>query len=87
MARTTITTTQPGYVTLSYDDEFGNRITREFFCSDKPAAYVREWRKDGNHTQPCGALSRTGSTLMCDGYANLLAVIRREYRAMRRAEK
>ena len=82
---TSFTTTQPGYVAVSYDNEFGERITREFFCSDRQASYVREWRKDGNHTQPCDRLSNRGNTLMCNGHANLMDTIRREYRAMRRA--
>jgi hypothetical protein len=67
-------------VTIAYTNIWGDRISRTFWI---PAAggYVRE-----NSQQVCRKLSTRGDTLMSTR-ATLLADIRREYRAMRRAEK
>lgn len=87
--RTTITQDPTtGHVTLSYDDPLtGNRVTREFFVRDAPVSYVREIQDDGRVTQPCNRLATRGSTLMCDGRAALLPMIRREWAALRKALK
>lgn len=80
-------------VALSYDgqDWDGNttRITREFMV---PAGggYIREWdakRKDWQ--QVCDGLSNRGNTLHTHNgsMANLLAIIRYEWRAARRQAK
>ena len=81
-------TETPNGVELSYVDAHeGRRVTRTFFVSstdpDKPS-YVREWvGRDAK--QVCDELASLGDTLRATG--NTLArVIRREYRAMRRAE-
>ena len=77
-------------VTLSYDEEdicSGEtvRVERVFTCP-QDGGYVREYR-DGDWKQVCDRLGSMGSTLSCSSRENLLALIRREYQAMRRAEK
>jgi hypothetical protein len=80
---------QIGRVTLSYDSEDWDgetiRVTREFTCPPD-GGYVRE-RRDGDWKQVCDKLAAMGSTLMCSSREKLAELIRREYRAMRRAEK
>ena len=71
----------PGYVTIRYDSIHGARVTRTFTCPMQ-GGYVR----DLQHNQVCEHLASTGPTLKAD-HSTLAAVIRREYRAMRRAEK
>ena len=70
-------------VTLEYDDFLsGERVTREFFCNPN-GGYVRE-----NSGQVCAGLASRGVTLTAPDRANLIDVIRREYRNMRyRANK
>lgn len=81
MTKTSITTDWTGRVTISYDDRYsGERVTREFSCP-VDGGYVRD--QDGK--QVCERLCSLGSTLWASR-AELAAVIRREYRAMRRAE-
>lgn len=83
--KTTITSDESGYVTISYDDKYDGRVTRRFFCPTD-GGYVRE--SDAMHTYPqvCERLANTGSTLMCSSRDQLINLIRREYRAMRREE-
>ncbi len=71
-------------VALEYDDAYeGRRVTREFMVPHN-GGYVREWI--GNDwTQVCDRLAHRGSTLMC-AEGKLPALIRSEYRKMRRAE-
>ena len=83
--RTKITTDDHGYVTISYDDFLGERVTRTFFCPTN-GGYVREQDSRGQYPQVCDGLSRRGNTLDCASRAELPAMIRREYRAMRRRE-
>lgn len=83
--RTKITTTQKDTVRIDYVDATGGRVTREFFTRGQERGYVWEWRADGDHRQVCSGLSSRGSTLVCIG--TLADTIRREYRAMRRAER
>lgn len=84
--RTTITTTSCGDVVLSYDDFItGDRHTRTFFCPSG-GGYVREEDSYRNNPQVCDGLSRRGPTLMASSDADLIRVIRREYRRMRRFE-
>jgi hypothetical protein len=76
-----------GAVSISYDDQ-GVRVNREFICPIE-GGYVRE--RVGNdfgngYRQVCRKLSTRGDTLMSTR-DSLLADIRREYRAMKRAEK
>ena len=75
-----ITTDAQGYVTLSFDHALsGERVTETFSCP-LDGGYVR----DSKGRQVCDALATTGSTLRCSGRDNLINVIRREYRRMRR---
>lgn len=87
--RTTIKTNRDGSVTLSYDstgfDCEDVRVERTFFCP-ATGGYVRECDK-GNYSQVCCGLSDRGSTLYCSSPEKLPDMIRREYRAIRRAEK
>jgi hypothetical protein len=83
--KTTITSDDQGYITISYDCAYtGERITRTFFCPIN-GGYVRESLHD--YPQVCEQLAHHGSTLTCSSRGHLIDVIRREYRAMRRAEK
>lgn len=84
MNRMRLTTLQPGHVRLEYPDG-DETVTREFFCP-LAGGYVREWRPGGPHNQVCDGLGNRGSTLVSTPDA-LAEDIRREYRAMRRAQK
>jgi len=76
---------QSGGVTVSYDAAFDVRVTRYFVCT-QDGGYVQEYvNGHSNWSQVCERLSRRGSTLRCSSRNNLLNLIRREYRAMRRA--
>lgn len=89
MGRMRLTTDEQGRVTLSYDEEWcgeTRRVTRTFVCREE-GGYVWERDDAGNRRQPCERLASTGSTLHCSGRDRLPEVIRREYRAMRRAER
>lgn len=80
----TIITEGNNSVTINYDDALsGERITRKFFSG---GMYVKESDSAKRYPQVCERLSSTGSTLMATS-ETLAAVIRREYNAMRRAEK
>lgn len=83
MTKTTITQTDTGTVALSYDDaKTGERITREFTVVGSD---VREYDSRGNLHTVCSGLS-SGGWVLSVGKDGLLSTIRREYRAMRRAE-
>ena len=85
--RTSITQNQQGYVTLCYDDpRLQARLSMTFFCPPS-GGYVRLWTQDGQHSQVCDRLATRGSTLMAPSRDALLSVIRREYRAMKRAHE
>jgi hypothetical protein len=85
MARTQITTDDYGYVTISYDHYYtGDRVTRTFFCPPD-GGYVRE-SCDG-YPQVCERLASMGNTLLAGSRETLPKLIRREYQAMRAAEK
>ena len=60
------------------------RKTRTFSCP-RDGGYVIENIGRGNTVQVCERLSIRGSTLHCSNIDNLPALIRREYRAMVRA--
>ncbi len=78
-----------GRVTISYDDETLDgviRVERTFTCPED-GGYVREYLSNGELKQVCDRLASMGSTLMCSSRADLPALIRREYRALRRFEK
>ena len=84
-----ITIDSAGYVTLEYDDtdylDDTTRVSRVFICPLE-GGYVRELI-GGEWKQVCDKLARMGSTLSCSSRERLAALIRREYGAMRRAEK
>lgn len=85
--RATIRTDAQGNVTISYDDaDSGERITTTYFVPMN-GGYVRVRDDRQQYPQVCERLSGGGSTLMCSSRGKLAEVIRREYRAMRRAEK
>lgn len=77
---------QESIIVTEYDDCItGERRRREFMVPAN-GGYIREWVR-GDWKQVCDGLSDRGATLYLGAGGNLLAVIRREYRAMRRAEK
>lgn len=70
-------------VTLIYSDDFGDTVTREFWIPNVTGrAYVREGDK-----QVCYGLCRLGNTMTVDPGERLVDVIRKEWRAIRRAER
>ena len=80
-----------GSVSVEFDAEspdFDNyetiRKTRTFSCP-RAGGYVIEHIGNGNTAQVCDKLSSRGSTLHCSSIDKLPALIRREYRAMVRA--
>lgn len=74
-------------VTIYYHDiDMDKLIRRDFFCSNKRDSYVREHGKNGQVYQVCEQLAGMGHCLSANP-TSLATVIRREYRAMRRAEK
>ena len=84
-----LTTDEMGYVTIAYDDtdwKGNTRVSRTFMCPPD-GGYVREHQRDGDWRQVCDKLYGQGSTLMAPSRDALPEVIRREYRAMRRADK
>ena len=83
--RTKITTEINGHVTITYEDDCGERVSREFFLSRDPG-YVRELDSRQTFPQVCERLASTGNTLMCSR-DELEDTIRREYRRMRRARR
>jgi hypothetical protein len=85
MARMRLTVDVGGYVKLTYHDTYSDEpLSRVFICPAE-GGYVREWRR-GDLTQVCDRLARMGPTLRCSSRADLPALIRREYRAMRRRD-
>lgn len=72
-------------VTLSYDhpaDE-SSRINRTFIVS---RSHVLEDRGSRGWERVCFGLTKLGNVLTCHDSSDLLSIIRREYRAMRRAD-
>ena len=78
--KATITADAQGYVTLRFDHPLTDERVTETFACPLGGGYVR----DSKGRQVCDALATTGSTLLCSGRDNLINVIRREYRQMRR---
>lgn len=85
--RTKVTTDNIGRVTISYDAWYGERVTRTFTTMGVDGGYVIELDLTGGAKQICDRLARTGNTLYCARRADLAKLIRREYRAMRRADE
>lgn len=84
MTKMRLTQSAGGAVYLAYDDvHVDDRVEREFFVRGR---YVYEDMGQGRDArQVCDRLQCRGSTLMSD-VQSLPDVIRREYRAMRRAD-
>lgn len=78
--------TQKSIVVVEYDDVVTGSRRRREFMAPPGGGYVREW-SGGSWKQVCYGLSGRGATLRLGSDEDLLAIIRREYRAMRRAEK
>lgn len=75
----------PHRCSLRYDDERGRRVERDFFAPPG-GGYVREGWSDPR--QVCDRLGSTGATLVWDPASGpLVELVRREWRAMRRAER
>lgn len=79
------------FVYLSYDvlsiDDYGYdkivRVEREFYCSPF-CGYVYEDSDSGRQCQVCYDLDTTGGTLYCMESEELVNIIRREYKSMRK---
>lgn len=84
--KTKITLTKNGTVLLSYDDAILDERREREFMAPLGGGYVREWIR-GDWQQVCEGLSGTGNTLYCHDHNHLIAMIRHEYKAMRRFEK
>ncbi len=87
--RAKIRTNEVGWVIVEYDFEDYNgpiRIERTFSCPPD-GGYVLERYPNGQWKQVCERLAGMGNTLSCSSRDELLPLIRREYRAMRRIEK
>lgn len=74
-------------VVVEYDDVFTGERRRRQFMAPAVGGYVREWTGGGWSQQVCDGLEELGDTLYLPEGASLIAMIRREYRAMRRNEK
>lgn len=69
------------YVTLTADNEIGERRSTTYFISaGEGLRYVRIWDDEGRYPQVCEMLSNRGNTLMATP-ATLAKVIRHEHRA------
>jgi hypothetical protein len=84
MTRMRLTTDSFGRVTITYIDKmYDEKIERTFTCPTE-GGYVLELLSNGATSQPCDRLARTGNTLLCASRDDLPALIRSEYRKMRR---
>lgn len=87
MAKTTITAHDDRHVTLAFDDLLsGQRITMDIWAPvprEGGSSYVRY----NGEKQLCYGLSSRGNTLSYSHGTKLVDLVRREYRAMRRADK
>lgn len=87
MAKTTITAHDDRRVTLAFDDLLsGNRITMEIWAPAPREGGSSYIRYNGDR-QLCYGLSSTGGTMSYTAGTKLVDIVRREYRAMRRADK
>jgi len=89
MTRTTITSTQANRCTLTYEDDMGRTVERDF-SAPQDGGYVREHHDSGNTTQPCERLSKFGATLIWHPSSRtptLADLIRRERKAALAAER
>ncbi len=85
MARASIRQDADGYVVLvATDPVMGERISAVYFAP-RSGGYVREYAPEGGHPQVCEMLRSTGAALAVRSPADLLGVIRREWRRLMRA--
>ncbi len=87
MKKTKISETEGG-VRLEYLTCDGRAVVRNFFVSGSGpcGGYVREWLQNGRAEQVCDRLRPIGATLVCH-HADLLALVRKEWRAAVRRER
>ena len=87
MAKTKITVND-NYVTVEADDDSlaGRTTTTYFVRGDGKLGYVRIDDAAGRYPQVCNGLASRGETLMATA-ETLPAVIRREIRELRRAQR
>lgn len=78
---TTIRQTSANTVELSYENDMGEVVTREFHAPTG-GGYVRE-----GGAQVCKGLRRTGDTLEVSSSADLLHLIRSEWKRAKAAER
>ena len=84
MTRTTITKTADTEVTLIAVDPYTGETATRVFWTPVSGGYVREGsRHSADDRQVCGGLSSRGYTLTASNGDDLLALIRREWRAYR----
>ena len=77
-------------VTVTADDEYGERRTTEYFVSparERDGHYYVQIDDGRQFPQVCDGLRRVGPTLMVYGDRPLIDVIRREYYAGQRAAR
>lgn len=84
--KTTISAIDTNEVRIEYDHAWSDERVSRHFWVPRAGGYVLELSA-GNSRQVCERLNRLGSTLMCGPNTPLIDVIRREYRAMRAAER
>lgn len=87
MAKATITAHDDRHVSLAYDDLLsGERIKLEIWAPvprEGGSSYIHY----NGDKQLCHGLSGSGNTMTYPAGARLVDIVRREYRAMRRADK
>ena len=83
--KTKFSVNSDGTVTIQYQRKIDHDICVRTFMAQPERGYVREQFGSDWH-QTCYKMMPYGATLTCDKRADLIDVIRREYRAMRRAE-
>jgi hypothetical protein len=84
MKKTVIKALDDSRVEMSYTDSFTGERREYYFYAPASGGYVRY---GPNNKQICEKLSFAGPTLQWSGKSPLVNLIRREYRAMRAAER
>jgi len=84
--RMRITVESSGWVVITYWDDIEGAMVERVFSAPTRHGYVIEHMRGWRTGQVCEQLASTGTTLMASS-DTLSRVIRREYQAMRRAEK
>lgn len=86
--KTTFTALRDNHCVAKYDTILGDPVERHFFAPFE-GGYVCETDDDGYVHQVCDRLSSRGPTLYWhpSSHPRLIDLIRKEYRAMRRADQ